>query len=65
MKLKVVYADKETRENSRIEMFDVPFKTKKISLQEADVCDTLAYRNCEDDEVVMGWKIVEEQGERK
>lgn len=61
MKLVVRYADKETKRNIRIEKIDVPFKTKQITYQEMDACETLAYRNCEDDEVVMGWKLEEEK----
>lgn len=61
MKLVIKYMDKETRSRIRIEKIDVPFKNKKLSSQEMDVCDTLAYRNCEDDELVMGWKLEEEE----
>lgn len=61
MKLVVRYMDKETRTNIRIEEINVPFNTKKISLKEMDACETMAYKNCKDDEVVMGWKLEEEK----
>ena len=57
MKLVIRYAYKETKNDFRIEKIDVPFKTKNLTLDQADACDTLAYRNCEDDEVVMGWNL--------
>lgn len=59
MKLIIRYANKETRSNQRIEKINVPFTTTKLSIQEMDACETLAYRNCECDEVVMSWKLEE------
>lgn len=61
MKLVIKYIDIISFSKFRIEKIDVPFNDKKLSLQEMDVCDTLASKNCKDDELIMSWKLEEEE----
>ena len=60
MKLKIVYADNQTRDNQRIVVVNLPeeITSKQLTFPQMDLCEKLTKQNQRCGEVSMSWQVL-------